>query len=114
VFCRFGYFVAWGERQNLLRILFENLRDPSKVLVAKDLVDIQHDAEGVTAVCADGSSFRGDILVGADGVFSRTRSKMWEMAEPANPDLVKKERDCKSLPPHLRFTIGRLTPTGKA
>jgi 2-polyprenyl-6-methoxyphenol hydroxylase-like FAD-dependent oxidoreductase len=65
--------------------------------VNKDLVDIKHDADGVTAFCADGSSFRGDILLGADGVFSKTRRKMWELAEPQQPEIVKADRNCKQL-----------------
>jgi 2-polyprenyl-6-methoxyphenol hydroxylase-like FAD-dependent oxidoreductase len=79
-----------------LRSLYENLKDPRKVLVNKDLVDIKHDADGVTAFCADGSSFRGDILLGADGVFSKTRSKMWELAEPQQPAIVNADKNCKT------------------
>ncbi|KAJ4287846.1 hypothetical protein N0V88_007556 [Collariella sp. IMI 366227] len=88
------YWVTWGERQNLLRVLYKNLKDPSKVLVNKDLVDIKHSPDGITAICADGSTYQGDILIGADGVFSKTRAKMWELAEPDLPDLIKADKNC--------------------
>ncbi|KAL2132247.1 hypothetical protein VTI74DRAFT_4042 [Chaetomium olivicolor] len=104
---RTGYPSAWGERQNLLRVLHENIKEPSRVLVNKDLVDIKHDAEGVTATCADGSSYRGDILIGADGVFSKTRTKMWELAEPEHPDLIKSERNCLIAEYNCLFGIAR-------
>lgn len=69
------------------------------MLTNKSLVDIEHEPDGVTAICADGSSFRGDILVGADGVFSQTRSKMWELAQAEHPELVRRDKDCNHARP---------------
>lgn len=93
---RTGYSTAWGERQTLLRVLHDNIKDSSKVLVNKGLADIKHEADGVTAICEDGSSYSGHLLVGTDGVFSKTRSKMWELAESDHPELVRADRNCKS------------------
>jgi 2-polyprenyl-6-methoxyphenol hydroxylase-like FAD-dependent oxidoreductase len=78
-------------------VLYDNLKDPSKILVNKDLADICNDATGVTAICADGSSFRGDILIGADGVFSKTRTKMWELAADDDLDLIEADKNCQCL-----------------
>ncbi|KAK4144474.1 uncharacterized protein C8A04DRAFT_27660 [Dichotomopilus funicola] len=91
---RTGYPPGWGERQNLLRVLHETLKDPSKLHVNKNIVDIQQDADGVQVRCADGTSYSGHLLVGADGVFSKTRSKIWELAEPTQPKLVEADRKC--------------------
>lgn len=93
---------SWGERQKLLQALYENLTDASKVLVDKSVVDIKHEPKGVTAICEDGSSFSGDVLIGADGVFSKTRSKMWELALADRPELVERDRDCESKLPTQR------------
>ena len=93
-FNRTRYSTAWGERQNLLRVLYENLKDRSKILVSKDLASIKHEATGVTAICADGSSFSGDILIGADGVFSKTRSQMWGLAASDHADLIEADKNC--------------------
>jgi 2-polyprenyl-6-methoxyphenol hydroxylase-like FAD-dependent oxidoreductase len=79
----------------LLRVLYETLKDPSKVLANKGLADIQHDANGVTAICEDGTTYSGDLLAGADGVFSKTRTKMWQFAEDEHPQLVKEDKNCK-------------------
>ncbi|KAH6855970.1 hypothetical protein B0I37DRAFT_395815 [Chaetomium sp. MPI-CAGE-AT-0009] len=102
---RTGYTLAWGERQNLLRVLYENLKDPSKVLVNKSLTDIKHDVNGVTAICEDGTTFSGDLLVGADGVFSKTRSKMWQFAEADHPQLVKEDKNCMTAEYNCLFGI---------
>ncbi|KAK4239014.1 hypothetical protein C8A03DRAFT_14582 [Achaetomium macrosporum] len=107
---RTGYSGCWGERQILLRVLHENLKDRSKILVNKDIIDIRHDADGVSAVCGDGSSFRGDILVGADGVYSKTRTKIWELAEPANPALIKAEKDSMICEYNCLFGIAKGVP----
>lgn len=92
---RTGYLISWCERQHLLRILYQNLRDPSKILTSKGVLDIKHDTDGVTVVCEDGSSFRGDLVVGTDGVFSKTRNKIWELAQSSHPELVREDRDCR-------------------
>ncbi|KAK4134625.1 FAD/NAD(P)-binding domain-containing protein [Trichocladium antarcticum] len=91
---RSGYSMVWGERQNLLRVLYQNLKDPSRILTNKNVIDIKHDADAVTAICDDGSSFRGNMMIGADGVFSKTRSKLWELAAPDHQDLVNHDRNC--------------------
>ncbi|KAL2165007.1 hypothetical protein VTH06DRAFT_303 [Thermothelomyces fergusii] len=100
-----GYMVAWGERQNLLRILYANLKDQSRVLVNKSLVDIKHESDSVTAICEDGSSFSGHLLVGCDGVFSKTRAKMWQLAEPDHPDLVHADKHCLTAEYNCLFGI---------
>lgn len=88
--------MGWGERRNLLLALYENLKDPSKILVNKGLADIQHGVNGVTAICEDETTYSGDLLAGADGVFSKTRTKMWQFAEAEHPELVKEDKNCKS------------------
>ncbi|KAF4334071.1 FAD NAD(P)-binding domain protein [Fusarium beomiforme] len=88
VFYRTGYDFLWGDRQVLLETLFENIQDKGKVLMNKNIVDIEHKSDGVIVRCDDGSSFRGDILAGADGVRSKTREELWKLAKPIQPDLV--------------------------
>ncbi len=47
----------------------------------RKLVDADTTADGVTARFADGSSLSGDLLIGCDGIYSRTRS----VIDPAAP-----------------------------
>jgi 2-polyprenyl-6-methoxyphenol hydroxylase-like FAD-dependent oxidoreductase len=46
------------------------------------LVRVEEDADGVTAVFADGSRARGDLLVGADGIRSSVRAQYLPDAQP--------------------------------
>lgn len=46
-------------------------------------------------MCEDGTSYTGDILVGADGVNSKARSEMWRLADEQDPGLVKADKNCK-------------------
>lgn len=56
-----------------------------KVLTDKKLTDITTTRDGITATCADGSIFRGSIVIGADGVYSKTRQIMHDLALKENP-----------------------------
>ncbi len=47
------------------------------------LDDIAQDADGVTAVFADGARVRGDLLVGADGLNSTVRARAFAALPPA-------------------------------
>ena len=48
----------------------------------KSLERVEQDAGGVTAVFADGTRARGDLLVGADGVRSTVRERLLPEAQP--------------------------------
>jgi 2-polyprenyl-6-methoxyphenol hydroxylase-like FAD-dependent oxidoreductase len=48
-----------------------------------ELARVQHDERGVTAVFADGTRERGDLLIGADGVRSTVRRQLWPEIEPS-------------------------------
>lgn len=92
---RCGYFVPWGDREILLRVLYENLQDRSKVFTNKKVVDIDHGSASIKVACEDGSVYDGHVVAGADGVFSKIREKMWHLAEAQQPDLVRRDRNGK-------------------
>jgi len=57
------------------------VRDGIDIRYSKRLVTLAEDADRVTAGFADGTSVSGDLLVGADGINSRTRA----LLDPAAP-----------------------------
>ena len=62
-----------------------------KVLTRKRVIDILSDDNSVTVYCADGSTFEGSAVIGADGVGSITRQMMRRNALRAQPEKWWKE-----------------------
>ncbi|KFH69594.1 hypothetical protein MVEG_04400 [Podila verticillata NRRL 6337] len=56
------------------------------VLDGKSVVDYMQDADGVTVWCADGSCYRGAILVGCDGRDSTVRRILYEQTQELPED----------------------------
>ncbi len=69
---------SWGR---LYRALKDNF-PAEDYLFGRSLVSFANDASGVTALFSDGSSERGDLLVGADGIRSTVRAQILPDAHP--------------------------------
>lgn len=79
----------------MLRILAEHVKRGECILTKKRVQKISQDPQGATVFCADGTQYRGDIVVGADGVYSTVRREMWRVAENKQTFDVKKESASK-------------------
>ena len=66
-------------RWDLIQILYNSLvGDKHRVVFDKRAVQFEQSASEVKVKCADGSSFAGDVVVGADGIHSATRREaLW-------------------------------------
>lgn len=73
------------DRQMVLQVLYDNIKDKSKVLTNKRVKTIQSEDGGVTAITTDNSVYKGDIVIGADGIHSTVRSEMWKHAHKVRP-----------------------------
>ncbi|GAM86219.1 hypothetical protein ANO11243_042310 [Dothideomycetidae sp. 11243] len=73
-----GAYPRVVSRHDLTMVLYETLSAQSKanIFCNKRLSDITSTADGVLVACADGSSFSGSIVIGADGAHSKVRSIM--------------------------------------
>jgi 2-polyprenyl-6-methoxyphenol hydroxylase-like FAD-dependent oxidoreductase len=61
----------------VLQVLYDHIWDKSKVLTRQRVATIDiTDADVVKVVTTDGSTFTGDIVVGADGIHSTVRREM--------------------------------------
>ncbi|CAH0051421.1 unnamed protein product [Clonostachys solani] len=131
---RLGYPISFLDRQKILAGLYDKIKDKSKIILGKKLLTVEQVAAGIIATCEDGSSFNGDIIVGADGVRSKVRNEMWRYADEHDPGRfnnaeklsIKSEYKClfgiskglKSLDPkdyHITYGIDNsfLTAGGK-
>lgn len=91
-------------RRELVEVLYEKLPAEvreEKLCTGRKVCGIEVDEEGVTVRCEDGRVERGSMVLGVDGVHSRTRGLMRELI------LASKEKeggdDKASLPPERPY-----------
>ncbi|KAH8896928.1 FAD-binding domain-containing protein [Thozetella sp. PMI_491] len=85
---RHGYPITFLDRQMVLQVLYENIKDKTKILTKKHVQRVDVNDHGVVVKTADGSSYVGDILVGADGIHSSVRGEMWRIANEKAPGWI--------------------------
>ncbi|EKM54679.1 uncharacterized protein PHACADRAFT_210465 [Phanerochaete carnosa HHB-10118-sp] len=116
-----NHFIPNGKalpRTEMLKLLVNNLppEDPSFLTkhFNKRLTSYEQDADGVTLHFADGSVAQADILVGADGVGSATRKKMYSdlAGRVRSTDAKRAEELTNFIPPSWTGT-GVTSWTGK-
>jgi salicylate hydroxylase len=78
---RYGAPYYHFHRADLIALLAEAF-GPKDVRLGRRLVDIEQDEGGVTAHFQDGTSERGDLLIGADGIHSRVRERLFGEETP--------------------------------
>jgi salicylate hydroxylase len=74
-------------RADLINLLAEAF-GRRNIELGRRLVDIEQDESGVTAYFQDGASERGDLLIGADGIHSRTRERLFGEERPRFSGLI--------------------------
>lgn len=72
---RYGAPYVVMHRNDLLRILLEAVQAEESVelLPGREIVSVETDDQGASAICADGLTYRGKALIGADGLWSTVR-----------------------------------------
>ncbi|KAL4882074.1 hypothetical protein BJY04DRAFT_227519 [Aspergillus karnatakaensis] len=80
---RWGYAGIWCDRSTILQTLYDHIRDKSRILANKRLDSVVYTEKNVQVTTADGSVYKGDILIGTDGTHSRVREEMVRLAREA-------------------------------
>ncbi|KAH6722760.1 FAD-binding domain-containing protein [Leptodontidium sp. MPI-SDFR-AT-0119] len=88
---RHGYPITFLDRQMVLQVLHENIKDKTKILTKKRVERVEATDHGVVVTTSDKSSYKGDILIGADGIHSNVRGEMWRLANEMSPGWIPPE-----------------------
>ncbi|KAE8335974.1 hypothetical protein BDV24DRAFT_155576 [Aspergillus arachidicola] len=85
---RHGYPIVFFERRMLIQILYDKIQDKSKVPTSQRVQTVHTSRSHVTITTKEGQSYKGDIVVGADGIHSIVRRQMWEEARKTDPSWI--------------------------
>ncbi|KAF9167533.1 hypothetical protein DFQ27_007670 [Actinomortierella ambigua] len=77
---RYGYASIGMARPDFIEFLLRHV-NKEKLLWSKKILSTEQNAEGVSVTCADGSVYKGDILIGADGAYSTVREHMYRQMQ---------------------------------
>ncbi|KAE8395023.1 hypothetical protein BDV23DRAFT_195282 [Aspergillus alliaceus] len=78
---RFGYPIAFLDRQKFLEILHTSYPNPSNIHTKHRVIRIQQLDSHAEVLTDSGQKYTGDLVVGADGVHSVTRSEIWRSGQ---------------------------------
>ncbi|KAH8805033.1 hypothetical protein F5884DRAFT_884983 [Xylogone sp. PMI_703] len=83
----FGTAPVAFHRAELMKTLYESPPDTSRanILTGKDAVNIEYDESGVNVTCADDTVHNGSMVLGADGVHSKTRRLIRKLVLESEP-----------------------------
>ena len=72
-------------RHDLTKVQYDALPEKSKasIFANKKVINISTTPNGVVVECADGTSYKGSVVIGADGAHSRVRRIMRALAVQA-------------------------------
>lgn len=77
--------MAFLGRQVVLELLYNNLKDKSKIVTSNGVRTVELHGDSVRVATSNGETIEGDILVGADGVHSHVRHEMVRLADGMAP-----------------------------
>ncbi|XDG02627.1 hypothetical protein ABKA04_002242 [Annulohypoxylon sp. FPYF3050] len=82
-----GYGIRVTHRPRFIEALYKTLPEDvkSRIKLNKRVVSVNVPDDGVSVECADGTTIKGSIVIGADGVHSKTRQCMQALAEGKPP-----------------------------
>jgi salicylate hydroxylase len=78
---RYGSPYYHFHRADLIALLADAF-GPEEIKLGRRLIGVEQDERGVTAHFEDGTSERGDLLIGADGIHSRVRERLFGKEKP--------------------------------
>ncbi|KAL7267076.1 hypothetical protein RUND412_010351 [Rhizina undulata] len=87
----YHYPSTFLDRQLLLQVLYNHVKDKSKVLAGHRVADIKHSEQGVEVTTKNGKTFKGDIVIGADGVHSTVRHLMHKISDNVQPGYIPED-----------------------
>ncbi|KAL4957974.1 hypothetical protein BDW69DRAFT_155076 [Aspergillus filifer] len=88
---RFGLPFCVIERQLFLDVLFAKFKDKSRIHLGAKVTEVCHTSSEVSVQTADGTTYTGDLVVGADGVHSIVRSEMWRVGNSEPPGFISEK-----------------------
>lgn len=99
--CRFGFPIAFLDRQRVLEILFQSYPEPDRIRLSDRVTTTENTGNGVTITTENGKAYYGHLVVGADGTHSQVRSEIWRAAERDSPGLIRaREKDSEWIGSH--------------
>lgn len=88
-----------------MSILHDHLVHKDRVKLNKKVSQIKLIPGGVEVLTNDGDSFKGSIVVGADGIYSTVRAEMFRLASEIQPDYLD-QKELDKIPCYYKCSFG--------